>query len=160
MALPLLGAEDGRRIVDAITGPQPERPAGRRGPNARLAVQTLRLEARLRALSQDWDAVAAIAESGRALAQDVCAPPAGWIASWALGARAVASGDQVTGLRSARRAAASLRAWGERYTAARLELELLPLLDVPAAAELAAAVIDECLAVDAHASAAAARTYV
>jgi hypothetical protein len=102
---------------------------------------------------------ARIAEA-RALAGPACAPSLGWIAEWAQAMQLARSGSAAESLTKATRAASELEANAERYTAARLMTDLLPVLRGQPAASAAAGIADRLDAMGAHASAAEARAAV
>jgi hypothetical protein len=94
-------------------------------------VHQLRVLIQLAALDED-EPIAPVAERARALGRQACAPALTWMADWAEAVRARA-------LPQALAAAAALDAYGEHYTAARLEVDaLVRMPDVAAAAATAA----------------------
>ena len=117
----------------------------------------LRLELQLRALgAEPADLDRLIAES-RERARRACAPFIGWLADWAEAIGLVRSGALEQGLTLARGATSQLDAYGERYTAARLLVDVLPWLDTPAAEEVVPDAAGRLEAMGARASAAQAR---
>ena len=111
------------------------------------------------ALSGTDDELDHAAADAQRLAQDSCAPALGWIADWAAAARlALSDPDAARG--SARAAVAALTEHGERYTAARLDLDFALLTNGSTRVEIAEDVAERFEAMGAHASAALARTAV
>ncbi|HEV2812407.1 MAG TPA: AAA family ATPase, partial [Solirubrobacteraceae bacterium] len=103
------------------------------------AVHRLRAELQLHAVARDWDAVERLAAAARATAATACAPVLGSIAEWAGAMRLAAEGRAPEAAAAAAVATDALDAFGERYTAARLRADLVPLLDDAAFAEETAA---------------------
>jgi hypothetical protein len=93
------------------------------------------LRARLQLAALAGDPVADIAAGAQAAARAACAPALGWIAEWAL---ALEDGE----LTRALTATAALRAYGEAYTAARLEVDALARMPDDAAREATATALE------------------
>jgi hypothetical protein len=101
-------------------------------------VYRLRLELQLGALERDWEQLHGFAEKARALAGSACAPHLEWIADWGKAVELADHGQIRESIAKARTVASALEAYGERYLAARLLVDLLPFLEAGAASELAA----------------------
>jgi DNA-binding SARP family transcriptional activator/tetratricopeptide (TPR) repeat protein len=93
----------------------------------------------------------------RALAGPGCAPALACIADWASAAELAADGCQAEAVKLALAANAGLESCGEPYTAGRLLVDLLPLLDTGAAAEVAEVAAPRLERMGAHTSASVAR---
>jgi DNA-binding SARP family transcriptional activator len=125
----LLGIE----VLRPFVGLERTRARLERADSARGLVDGVHhLRARLQLAALSGDAVAELAARGQAIAREACAPALGWIADWAL---ALEAGE----LTRALTATAALRAYGERYTAARLEVDALARMPDDDAAGAAAA---------------------
>jgi DNA-binding SARP family transcriptional activator len=95
-------------------------------------VHHLRAALQLAALDEADEDLDALADRAREVAREACAPAVGWIADWA---QAVRAGS----LPPALAATGALDLYGERYTAARLEVDaLVRMPDAAAAARTAA----------------------
>jgi hypothetical protein len=147
---PLIGLEDARRRAEQL-----EKAEGAQGE-----VYRLRLELQLSALERDWEQLHRFAENARALAVSACAPHLAWMADWGLSVELADRGQIRKSIANARTAASALEAYGERYLAARLLVDLLPFLDVGAASELAEEAIQRLEAMGAAGSAAEARQWL
>jgi class 3 adenylate cyclase/predicted ATPase len=147
---PLIGVEDARRRAEQL-----EKAEGAQGE-----VYRLRLELQLGALERDWEQLHGFAEKARALAESACAPHLEWVADWGEAVELADRGQIRESIAKARTAASALEAYGERYLAARLLVDLLPCLDAAAASELAEDAVQRLEAVGASASAAEARTWL
>jgi hypothetical protein len=90
-------------------------------------VHHLRAALQLAALDDGDDELDALADRARELAREACAPAVGWIADWAQAMRAGS-------LERALAATGALDLYGERYTAARLEVDTLVRMPDAAAA--------------------------
>jgi DNA-binding SARP family transcriptional activator/tetratricopeptide (TPR) repeat protein len=116
------------------------------------AILRLRAELPALAVSNCRDGLDAAIAHGRELSRSACAPALGWIADWAEAVQ-MAGDDPALALRRARRATTALARHGERYTAARLLCDLLPLIHTDLSAEVASATATELEAMGALASA-------
>jgi hypothetical protein len=116
------------------------------------AILRLRAELPALALSDGGDGLDSAITFARKLSRSSCAPALGWIADWAEAVQ-IAGSDPALALRHARRATAALADHGERYTAARLLCDFLPLIDQGNRDEIAAATATELEAMGALASA-------
>ena len=146
---PLIGVEDARRRTREL--PDVDR--------VDAEIYRLRLELQLRALERDWEHLHELAETARSLARAACAPWLAWIAEWSGALKLAAEGGGAQAVGKARAAADALEAHGERYTAARLLVDLLPFLETSSARELADDVVARLEAMGALASAAEAREW-
>jgi hypothetical protein len=79
------------------------------------------------ALGGDHAGLDAAVARARELARSACAPAVGWIAERAVAVQRTAA-DRALALKRAMRATAGLARYGERYTAARLLCDVLPLV--------------------------------
>jgi hypothetical protein len=93
----------------------------------------------------------------RALSRSACAPSLDWLADWGEAVHLATSGAPAEAMTRATGAMLSLDAYGERYTAARLMVDLLPLLERDVARAAAQDVADRLERMGALASAAEAR---
>jgi hypothetical protein len=144
---PFLGVEHVRAMIERLDPP---------GARAAEAILCLRARLPVLALSGERDLLDdALAEAQR-LAHKACAPALGWIAEWAAAARTAAD-RCADALARAQVATAALADYGERYTAARLLLDFVPLTDGSAAGQLADEAAKRFDAMGALASAAEAR---
>jgi class 3 adenylate cyclase len=116
-----------------------------------------RLELQVRALDGDWPGVAAAQQEARELARKTCAPWLDYLVEWSEAMRLAASGHPGDALAKGMAAVEALDAYGERYRAARLQVELLAALEGEAARGLAADVASRLEAMGALASAAKAK---
>jgi hypothetical protein len=123
---PLIGADEARRRLEKVAG----------GERTDTEVYRLRVELQLTALERDWGRFTGLAGEARALARSACAPYLDWIADWGKAIELAESGRTSEATAKARAAASALEAYGERYLAARLLVDLLPFLDAGAANEL------------------------
>lgn len=121
-------------------------------------VRRLRSELQLRALGHEWDDLERAAHEARELAAAVCAPYLAWIADWAESIELAAAGRSAEALGKATEAAGALAGFGEQYTAVRLLVDLLPLLDSGARGPIAHDTARRLEAMGALASAAEARS--
>ncbi len=127
------------------------------GHDGTASILYLRAQLPVLALSGGGDELnRAIAEAER-LAQAACAPVLGWIADWAAAAR-LAPGDPEAARTRGRAALAALAEHGESYTAARLELDSLPLAPTRTRVQIAENLAARFEAMGAHASATRARS--
>ena len=147
---PLIGLEDARRRAEQL-----EKAEGAQGE-----VYRLRLELQLSALERAWEQLHRFAENARALAVSACAPHLAWMADWGLSVELADRGQIRKSIANAKTAASALEAYGERYLAARLLVDLLPFLDVGAASELAEEAIQRLEAMGAAGSVAEARQWL
>jgi hypothetical protein len=122
-------------------------------------IHRLRTGLQVFALAGDWSEFDRLAAEARALAPTVCAPALAWIADWGESVRLATAGRPEEACAKARAAADSLEAFGERYTAARLLVDLLPLLDGDPAHRLAGDTARRLEAMGALTSTAAAREW-
>jgi hypothetical protein len=125
---PLIGVEDARRRAEQLEEHR----------SVQGQVYRLRLELQLGALERDWEQLHGFAEKARALAGSACAPHLEWIADWGKAVELADHGQIRESIAKARTVASALEAYGERYLAARLLVDLLPFLEAGAASELAA----------------------
>jgi DNA-binding SARP family transcriptional activator/tetratricopeptide (TPR) repeat protein len=124
MLRPFVGLERTRRRLEA-------------GDLARGLVDGVHhLRAALQLAALDGEPVDDLAARARAIAREACAPSLGWIADWA---QAVQTGS----LPRALAATGALAAYGERYTAARLEADALVRMPDAGAAAATAARLEE-----------------
>jgi hypothetical protein len=124
---PLIGVEDARRRAEQLEEHK----------SVEGQVYRLRVELHLSALERDWERLHGFAEEAPALAASACAPYLEWIADWAHAVELAEQGRIRESIANARTAASALEAYGERYLAARLLVDLLPFLEAGAASELA-----------------------
>jgi hypothetical protein len=144
---PLTDLESTRSRLERIAG----------SPDAVPRIYELRAALQLCALVDDRDRLDELIAEARSLAGPACAPALGWIADWAEAVKLARSGATAESLSKATQAASELEANAERYTAARLMTDLLPVLEGQLAASAAAGIADRLDAMGAHASAAEAR---
>jgi hypothetical protein len=122
------------------------------GPRHTLGdVLRLRTELPVYALGGDWERLDRLLAEARAIARPACAPALACVADWADAVRLAAADRGEEALALGEAAAARLAAHGERYTAARLLADLLPLVGAPAV--VVARVAGELRGMGAHASA-------
>jgi class 3 adenylate cyclase len=141
---PLIGADEARRRVEQIEGRE----------SVQGEVYRLRVELQLSTLERDWERLQECADSARMLARSACAPYLEWIADWGQAVELAERGGARDAIAKARAAASALEAYGERYTAARLLVDLLPFLEAGAASEIAQDTIQRLEAMGAMGSAA------
>jgi hypothetical protein len=140
---PLIGADEARRRLEKVAG----------GERTDTEVYRLRVELQLTALERDWERFTGLAGEARTLARSACAPYLDWIADWGEASELAESGRTSEATAKARAAASALEAYGERYLAARLLVDLLPFLDAGAANELAEEAVRRLEAMGARGSA-------
>ena len=140
---PLIGADEARRRLEKVAG----------GERTDTEVYRLRVELQLTALERDWGRFTGLAGEARTLARSACAPYLDWIADWGEAIELAESGRTSEATAKARVAASALEAYGERYLAARLLVDLLPFLDAGAANELAEEAVRRLEAMGARGSA-------
>jgi predicted ATPase/class 3 adenylate cyclase len=141
---PVIGVEDARRRAQQLE----------EAVSAQGEVYLLRLELQLTALEQEWERLHGFAEKARALAASACAPHLEWVADWGHAVELAERGQIRESLAKAKATASALEAYGERYLAARLLVDLLPFLETGAASELAEGTIQRLDAMGATGSAA------
>jgi hypothetical protein len=107
----------------------------------------------VRALGGEWDRFRDLAVEARKVSAPACAPYLDWIVEWGEAVQAGWEGRSADAIAKASAATASLEAYGERYTAARLLADLLPLLAVADASQLARKLEPRLEDMGAHASA-------
>jgi class 3 adenylate cyclase len=147
---PLTDLESTRSRLERIAG----------SPDAVPRIYELRAALQLCALVDDRHRLDELIAEARALAGPACAPSLGWIADWAEAVKLARSGATAESLTKATHAASELEANAERYTAARLMTDLLPVLEGQLPAGTAAGIADRLDTMGAHASAAEARAAV
>jgi hypothetical protein len=116
---PVVGLAETRRRLEAV-----ERPVDVGGRISRL-----RVELPLWALVGEPELLQRAMREARALAKPACAPAVGWIVEWARAAQLGMAGRSADAVQAALAAAAALEAYGERYTALRLLVDLRRLVD-------------------------------
>jgi hypothetical protein len=116
---PVVGVDEARERLAAIP---PIR-------DASMAVQRVRAGLQLHAIARDWAEVERLLGEAEKLAGAACAPVVTWVAEWAGAMRDARGGRHPAAADRARRATDALAAFGERYTAARLRADIVPLLD-------------------------------
>jgi class 3 adenylate cyclase len=145
---PLIGTDEARRRVEQLEV----------GEAARASVQgevyRLRIELQLSALERDPERLRSFACRARTLALPACAPSLEWIADWGDAVDLAEHGRTNEAVAKATAAASALEAYGERYLAARLLVDLLPFLETGEAIAIAEEVIQRLEAMGARASAA------
>ncbi|HEU0245857.1 MAG TPA: adenylate/guanylate cyclase domain-containing protein [Gaiellaceae bacterium] len=148
MLRPLIGASEARRRVDQLEV----------GEVVRASVQgevyRLRVELQLNALERHWGRLRELAERARSLAPSACAPYLEWIADWGQAVELAESGRTREAVAQARTATSALEAYGERYLAERLLVDLLPFLEAGIASQLADDLVRRLEAMGARGSAA------
>jgi hypothetical protein len=144
----LLGADEARRRVELL------RVGEAAGASVQGEVYRLRIELQLSALEREPKRLRAFAGRARTLALPACAPSLEWIADWADAVDLAEHGRTQEAVAKATTAAAALEAYGERYLAARLLVDLLPSLETGEATALAEDVIRRLEAMGARGSAA------
>jgi class 3 adenylate cyclase len=122
-------------------------------PDLTARVYRLRAELRLTAV-EDAAHLAQLSEQSRALAGEACAPALVELAEFAEAAQLAATGRSTEAIARARTAADSLDQLGERYTAARMLVDLLPMLAPDARRQFAAEAVARLTAMGALRSAA------
>jgi class 3 adenylate cyclase len=141
---PLIGVEDARRRAEQLEAAE----------TVQGEVYRLRLELQLSALERNWERLRELAGRARSLSTSACAPYLAWMADWGHAVE-LAEGAQIReSIAKARVAASALEAYGERYVAARLLVDLLPFLEGAAASQLAEDAIQRLEAMGASGSAA------
>lgn len=148
---PLIGADAVRERLGAAE------PAGDERPGAQRLVHEVRLDLQLCALARDWATLASLEECARSLSRSACAPYLDWIADWARAVELADRGEMREASEKALAAASALEGFGERYLAARLLVDLLPLLDAREAERIAETAIPRLEAMGAKSSAEQAR---
>jgi tetratricopeptide (TPR) repeat protein len=116
---PLAGLEDSLRRLEGIEDPE----------SVVERIYKLRAELPLRALTGEQDRFRHFAVEARSLSGPACAPYLDWLADWGEAVQLARSGAPAEAMAAATGAVSSLDAYGERYTAARLMVDLLPLLE-------------------------------
>jgi class 3 adenylate cyclase len=145
---PLIGADAARRRIAAVEPDDAER------HNVQARVRRLRLELQLSALARDWVTLRELVGRARPLARSACAPYLEWIADWAHAFELAERGETHEAGETARTAASALDAYGESYLAARLLVDLLPVLEPREAERIAEGVIPRLEAMGGRSSAA------
>jgi hypothetical protein len=143
---PSVGTDAMRKIVARLRAPEHDGDA----------ILTLRVRLPVLALSREWDDLEAAIGDARRLASSGCAPALGDIADWAAAVQA-AERSPADAVARARAAASALANRGERYTAARLLADFVPLVDNADARRLGVETATELEAMGARASAAEVR---
>lgn len=123
-------------------------------------VARMRAELQVAALSGDWDRLHALLAEARALSVTACAPHLMWIADWAEAVRLASAGHSPEAVPKAMTAAGRLERFGDRYTAARLLVDLLPFLDTDVARSIASHAAPRLLQMGASTSAAQAWSWI
>jgi len=141
---PLIGADEARRRVEQLDV----------GESVQGEVYRLRVELQLSALEREWERLQELADRARTLAPSACAPYLVWIADWGEAVEFAERGQTHDAIARARAAASALEAYGERYLAARLLVDLLPVLDAREAKQVAEDAIRRLEAMGARESAA------
>jgi hypothetical protein len=147
---PLVGVTDARRRAEQLEEHE----------SAQGQIYRLRVELQLSALEREWVRLHRLAEKACALAASTCAPYLTWMADWGQAVELAERGRIHESIANARAAASALEAYGERYLAARLLVDLLPFLDAGAARELAEDAVQRLETMDAAGSAAEARRWL
>jgi hypothetical protein len=124
---PIIGVEGAQAQIERI---EPS-------PSAVTRIYRVRVELQLAALAGNWDRVEGLQGDAREWARASCAPALAWIADWAGAMRDASAGRAGDAVAAAVAATEALEEYGERYTAARLLLDLLPALEDGARARLA-----------------------
>jgi hypothetical protein len=154
MLRPLIGASEARRRVDHLEV----------GDAVRASVQgevyRLRMELQLSTLERHWGGLQELADSARSLAPPACAPYLEWIADWGRAVELAESGRTREAVAKARTATSALEAYGERYLAERLLVDLLAFVEADVAGELADDLVPRLNAMGAHGSAAEAEQWL
>jgi hypothetical protein len=120
-------------------------------------VYRLRLELQLSAMEGDRERFRQLAAEARVLARAACAPYLAWISDWGEAVELAETDRATEAAPKAIRAASALDAYGERYLAGRLLLDLLPALDGESRNAVADEAIRRLEAMGAHRSAAEAQ---
>src|SRR5438034_515497 len=123
-------------------------------------VWQLRAALILHALGGDSAYWEPLAGEARALGRSACAPYLEWIAEWGAAVMLARNGRPTEALARAGKPLSSLYAYGDRYAATRLMVDLLPFLDQADAASAAREVVPRLEEMDALASAAEARRFI
>lgn len=119
MLRPLWGLEETRNRLERVEGSK----------TIASEVNRLRVELQVSALSGEWDRLEALLPQARALSGSACAPYLEWLADWAESVRLASANRSSEAAAMAMTAATRLENFGDRYTAARLLVDLLPFLD-------------------------------
>jgi predicted ATPase/class 3 adenylate cyclase len=141
---PLIGVEDARRRAEQLEEHW----------SVQGQVYRLRVELQLNALEREWERLQELADRARSLAASACAPYLEWIADWGQAVEHAERGATHEAISTAKAAASALEAYGDRYLAARLLVDLLPFLGPGPASELAEDAIQRLEAIGAAGSAA------
>jgi class 3 adenylate cyclase len=147
---PLIGADEARRRIELLEGRE----------SVQGEVYRLRIELQLSVLERDWARFQVFADRARSLAPSACAPYLEWIADWGQAVELAERGETREASARARAAASALEAYGERYLAARLLVDVLPSLDPDEAKQIAEDVIRRLEAMGARSSAAEAERWL
>ena len=123
-------------------------------------VWQLRAALILHALGGDSAYWEPLAGEARALGRSACAPYLEWIAEWGAAVMLARNGRPTEALARAGKPLSSLYAYGDRYAATRLMVDLLPFLDQADAASAAREVVPRLEEMGALASAAEARRFI
>ncbi len=136
---PVTGLRAARERLMRIEGLDPAQSKEPAAISWQLTSRILRLRAELpvRALGGEWDRFRDLAVEARNVSEPACAPYLDWIVGWGEAVQAAWDGRSGDARVKASAATASLEAYGERYTAARLLVDLLPLLAAVDAGRLA-----------------------
>jgi len=154
MLRPLIGAANARHRLSEIE------PMENGRPDVQQHVHRVRVELQLSALERDWANLEALGERARKLSRSACAPYLEWIADWAFAVQLADAGEGRDAGARALAAATALESCGERYLAARLLVDLLPVLDPAEARVVAADALTRLDAMGAQSSAVEARAYL
>jgi class 3 adenylate cyclase/tetratricopeptide (TPR) repeat protein len=123
-------------------------------------VWQLRAALIMHALGGDTASWEALAAEAQALGASACAPYLGWIAEWGDAVLLARNGRPTEALARASEPLSSLDAYGDRYAATRLMVDLLPFLDKADAASAADEILPRLEEMGALASSAEARRFV
>ena len=145
----LLGPDEARRRLEDLE------------PAQLLAdrIYRVRAELELAALAGNWERVGSLGEEARLLARSACVSYLAAIADWADAVRLAAAGRSDEAAHKGLEATTALEAYGDRYAAARLLVDLLPFLARADASELAEETAAKLAAMGALKSAAEARAF-
>jgi hypothetical protein len=145
----LLGPDEARRRLEDLE------------PAQLLAdrIYRVRAELELAALAGNWERVGSLGEEARLLARSACVSYLAAIADWADAVRLAAAGRSDEAAHKGLEATRALEAYGDRYAAARLLVDLLPSLARADASELAEGTAAKLTAMGALKSAAEARAF-
>jgi hypothetical protein len=147
---PIVGLETAARRLEQSGAPK----------DVGSRVWQLRAGLSLHALGNDTSSWEPLAGEARALGRSACAPYLEWIAEWGVAVLLARNGRSTEALARAGKPLSSLYAYGDRYTATRLMVELLPFLDQADAASAAREVVPRLEEMGALASAAEARSFI